>query len=119
MAKRQISPDCIICGRRSYAQSFCSGHWQRIRRTGSPQADIPLSKSRPGARNSKWRGGVLTYADGRVGMYSPNHPFPNTNEVYVYRYRLIMEAHLGRYLLPDEIVHHKNGNCSDDRVENL
>jgi hypothetical protein len=118
MAKRQ-SPDCIICGRKSYTQSFCSGHWNRIRSTGSPQANIPLRKSRAGARNGMWRGGVVKCSDGRIAIYSPGHPFPNFNKLYVYRYRLIMEAHLGRYLLPDELVHHKNGNCSDDRIENL
>lgn len=37
----------------------------------------------------------------------------------VYYYRAVMEAHLGRELRSDEHVHHINGDCSDDRLENL
>lgn len=33
--------------------------------------------------------------------------------------RVVMEGHLGRELLPDEVVHHINGNSEDDRLENL
>jgi len=71
-----------------------------------------------GQKNGRWKGGSTVRKDGRVMLHSPNHPHKSHGN-YVYRYRLVMEECLGRYLEPGEVVHHKNGIVDDDRPENL
>lgn len=71
-------------------------------------------------RQRCWKGGR------RSGVYIQIRLQPDdffytmaTKEGYVAEHRLVMAKYLNRCLLPWEVVHHKNGIKTDNRLENL
>ena len=73
--------------------------------------------NRFGNKAPDWKGGRFK-GFGYIFVYQPTHPYHN-KKGYVKRSRLIMEQHLGRYLKPNEVIHHINGIKDDDKIENL
>lgn len=80
------------------------------------QADS-CRKYSSGKYSSTWKGGKRL-KNGYIEIKCPEHP-RSGQRGYVYEHILIMENHLGRYLKPDEVVHHKNYIKTDNRIENL
>lgn len=107
---------CTSTGR--IVLGMCTMHYQRHKKHGDVGGPDP--KPRSGASNPRWKGGrVRGGHEGRYWMrHAPDHPAANTIG-YVLEHRLVMEERLGRYLRPDEIVHHINDDPTDNRVENL
>lgn len=119
VSKKNPLRGCSVsgCSEPHSAKGLCAAHYQRFYIHGEERPEIAIG-DRSGMHNANWKKGEVAFTDGRVLIYSPNHPHPNSG-AYVFRYRLVVERHLGRYLSPDEIVHHKNNDPSDDRIENL
>lgn|SRR3990167_9246253 len=83
---------------------------------------IPFYKNKKNPKISKekchfWKGGKIIH-QGYVYIFKPEHPFA-ISKGYIFEHRLVMEKELGRYLTSQEVVHHINGNPSDNRLENL
>lgn len=101
--------------KRRFAQG--SRQWNTGKRL-TPDHRRKISRANRGASNRRWRGGRIVTTHGYIAVYVPSHPYPIRGS-YVYEHRLVMEQHLGRYLRPEEVVHHINGDHADNRLENL
>lgn len=93
---------CAIeeCERPFKARGWCDMHWKRWKRTGDPT-------------KIKQKGFHIN-PYGYIKVYDKSGRSKS-----ILLHRLVMEEHLGRYLVPGENVHHINGDKQDNRIENL
>ncbi len=133
----QIKHNCIKCNKEFTANpsrkivKYCSYicYWQDMKGMISPnlgkkasietRRKISISqKGKFGHLNHSWKGGRHITKKGYVLIKSLGHPYC-AKTGYVMEHRLVMEKQIGRYLKPNEVVHHINEIKSDNRIENL
>jgi hypothetical protein len=96
------------CKKKHTAKGMCQMHYRRNALYGSALTTKPRGRTDLLAINS----------DGYLIIYNPEHPNANLGGM-VLHHRFVMSEHLKRPLTKDEVVHHKNGDRSDNRIENL
>lgn len=81
-------------------------------------AIMKISEKLSGENNYWWNGGVHITSSGYKMVVSRDHP--NTNrDGYVLEHRLVMESIIGRFLTPEEIVHHRDHDRLNNDKNNL
>lgn len=99
---------CLIegCTELNHSKGYCSRHYGFLKRNGDPLKTIITSKKRYDA-------------SGYIMLDRKDHPFVTSKTGRIFEHRLIMSERLGRTLLANEQVHHKNSQRQDNRIENL
>lgn len=112
VVNREPNPTCTWngCTEGHYGRGYCQRHYHRWYM--GQDMDTALREPRvPGVTTER-------NAYGYVQTWMPDHPGA-FGKGWVMEHRLAMERTLGRYLLPGETVHHRNGVRDDNRDTNL
>ena len=88
---------------------------------GVPRSRICLRCYRQGARRILTSRGYVHIRLSKDDFFYPmcHNKLDDCQWGVIYEHRLVMAKHLGRCLTKEEVVHHKNGVKSDNRLENL
>ncbi len=114
--------NCLTCGEEFKTKpslikrglgKYCTRKCQPPPTKGHKHSDETkqqMKESQKGSKHHHWKGGIKI-SGGYVFMKIYNHPFRNKN--YVKRSRLAVEKEIGRYLTPEEVVHHRGKKYDD------
>ena len=103
------------CERRQEKRNLCDVHYERQRQGRDMDAPLgePVSYNTGATRAIAKGGYVEVKVSGHFGKHRPR------GAGWHWEHHYVMEQHLGRTLREGENVHHKNGDRTDNRIDNL
>ena len=112
LSRRRHHPVCSVadCDRDTYAKALCNTHYRRLLNTGDarPGDPIRIVTGEGWISHGYWCVPVAAGERWLVG-----------GETQIGEHRLVMARQLGRPLEEDEVIHHLNGDRTDNRLSNL
>mgnify|MGYP001615090277 CR=1 FL=1 len=116
MKKGQII-NCLVCNKEKYIIPFYLKKGQG-KYCSRKCWGVAWGDNLKGVNNPRWNNGTKLHAYGYRLVASPNHPFKD-KQGYVREHRLVIEQTIGRYLFPEEDVHHLDGDKLNNNSNNL
>ena len=99
--RRNVSPSTVARGHGHFCSTACSTKFHRR-----------------GKVSNNWRGGRNIIKSGYVKVYLPGNPHARPDG-YALEHRIVLAGMLGRPLGRREVVHHRDGNPSNNDPANL
>ena len=100
----------VDCDRATQAKGYCGTHYKRAIKHGDVQHDVPIRV----VTGEGWLSHGYWYVP-----VPPDERHLSNGDTSIAEHRLVMARHLDRAITPGEVVHHRNGDRTDNRIENL
>lgn len=123
---KKVEINCAFCGKkikrvlsrvkRQKRFSFCDSECMAKGYKGINLSGF-FKKGNKGEKCINFRNGTQE-ENGYIAVLAPDHPHAQSKG-YVYQHRLVMEKHIGRYLTPEEVVHHIDFDRKNNSIDNL